>query len=316
MSARTPLPVTVLAEPSGPQFEDGVENRLLEIFQGPDAAAIEMTVGQVLRDNPSWPERFHLSPQRRHLLDWFPFSADADLLEVGAGCGALTGLLAERVAHVDALEPNPARAEVIAHRHRDRSNVSVLVGDLASAVPLGRRYGYVALVGVLEYAGRFLRTEGTLHGGSPYVRLLDQARALVSDGGYLLLAIENQLGLKYFAGTAEDHYGIPLVGIEDYLWDAGIRTFGRSELGGMLERARFDIHTWYYPFPDYKLPTAIYSDAQPPGSIEHPATMYPSTDYSNPNHQYFSESRLARILLRNNLSGEFANSFLVVCRAG
>jgi hypothetical protein len=314
MKTPEPLPLTVLTEPTGLQFEDGIEPRLLEIFREPDPAEIEATVDRVLRGTPVWAERFHLSPQRLHLLDWFPFEENSNLLEVGAGCGALTGLLTNRVAQVDALEPNPVRAEVIAHRHRTSDNLSIFVGNLSSAAALGRLYRYVTMIGVLEYAGRFVTMEGAEQ-ESPYVRLLQQARAVLERGGYLVLAIENQLGLKYLAGTPEDHYGVPLVGLEDYMWDAGIRTFGQNELGRMLKTAGFDTFVWYYPFPDYKLPTAIYSDDLTPGSIEHPATMYPTTDYSHPNHQFISEARLARALSRNHLSGTFANSFLVVCRA-
>jgi hypothetical protein len=314
MNTPEPLPLTVLCEPTGLQFEDGIEPRLLEIFRESDTVAIDAAVDRVLRSGPAWPERFHLSPQRLHLLDWFPFENNANLLEVGAGCGALTGLLADRVAHVDALEPNPARAAVIAHRHRTLNNLSIFIGDLASAAALGRSYRYVTLIGVLEYAGRFV-TMGAADQESPYIKLLQQARAVLDTEGYLVLAIENQLGLKYLAGTPEDHYGVPLVGIEDYMWDAGIRTFGRSELERMVKSAGFITCTWYYPFPDYKLPTAIYSDAMTPGSIEHPATMYPTTDYSHPNYQFIAEARLARTLSRNDLSGTFANSFLVVCRA-
>ena len=98
--------------------------------------------------------------------------------------------------------------------------------------------------------------------------MLAQARRLLAHNGVLLLAIENQLGLKYVSGYYEDHYGKPLVGIEDYLADRGVRTFGRGELSELLHAAGLAAMHWYYPFPDYKLPTSIYSDEQPPGSID------------------------------------------------
>jgi hypothetical protein len=296
-------------------YTDGPsENRLLQLFCESNPEHIEATVREILYDAPTWPERIHLSPQRHHLLGWFPFEPQGRLLEVGAGCGAMTGLFAERVAHVDALDTSAKRAAILACRHRAAKNVRVLVGDLPS---LGEQtpYDYVVLVGVLEYAGRYARTTGDDLGYDPYVRMLSQARQMLTDQGTLILAIENQIGMKYLAGYYEDHYGKPLVGIEDYLEDQGVRTFGRNELTQILADAGLRAGRWYYPFPDYKLPSTIYSDDQLPGSIEHVATLYPTVDYSHANDNYFAESRFARVLQRNKLAATFANSFLVVCNA-
>src|SRR5262249_34742653 len=149
----------------------------------------------------------------------------------------------------DALDTSAKRAAILAHRHRAATNVRVLVGDLPS---LGEQatYDYVVLVGVLEYAGSYARVAGDDPGYDPYVRMLSQARRMLADQGTLILAIENQLGIKYIAGYYEDHYGKPLVGIEDYLAHQGVRTFGRNELTRMLAEAGLSVGRWYYPFPD------------------------------------------------------------------
>jgi ubiquinone/menaquinone biosynthesis C-methylase UbiE len=315
-SSPAALDVTTLPGYTDPQsYSDGpIEDCLLDLFRQTDPQAVEAAIQDILHGSPSWPERVHLSPQRHHLLGWFPFEPHGRLLEVGAGCGALTGLFATRVAQVDALDTSAKRASILAHRHRAATNVRVLVGDIEH-LPEAASYDYVALIGVLEYAGTYARHAGDNLARDPYVRLLAQARRLLNDQGVLLLAIENQVGLKYLAGYYEDHYGKPLIGIEDYLADQGVRTFGRSELAAMLKQAGFGVERWYYPFPDYKLPSTIYSDDQLPGSIEHVSTLYPTLDYSSPNDNYFAEARLARVLQRNGLTSMFANSFLAVCKA-
>jgi ubiquinone/menaquinone biosynthesis C-methylase UbiE len=315
-SSPTALDVTTLPGYSDPEtYSDGpIEDRLLELFRQTDPQAIEVAIQDILHGAPSWPERVHLSPQRQHLLGWFPFEPQSRLLEVGAGCGALTGLFAERVAQVDALDTSAKRAAILAHRHRAAANVRVLVGDLEH-IAESSAYDYVAMIGVLEYAGKYASQDGDNLARDPYVRLLAQARRLLKDQGALIVAIENQVGVKYLAGYYEDHYGKPLVGVEDYLADQGVRTFGRSELAAMLDQAGFGVERWYYPFPDYKLPSTIYSDDQLPGSIEHLSTLYPTLDYASPNDNYFAEARFARVLQRNGLIGMFANSFLAVCKA-
>lgn len=299
-------------------YSDGPsEDILLKFFTETPSNQLESRIQEILTNNPTWPERVHLSPQRHHLLDWFDFRQDARLLEIGAGCGAMTGLFANHVALVDALEPSTRRANIIAQRHRNRENIRVLVGDIQA---LGEDYGtydYVIAIGVLEYAGMMYVADkqGANSLLEPTRAFLQKTRNLLTIGGVFILAIENQIGLKYLAGYAEDHYGQSLVGIEDYLEDKGVRTFARPELQQLLEGAQLTVERWYYPFPDYKLPMSVYSDTLLPGSIEHPSIMYPTTDYAYPSEHYFSESRFGRMLHRNYLSGIFANSFLVICTA-
>ena len=46
--------------------------------------------------------------------------------------------------------------------------------------------------------------------------------------GKLYIAIENRLGMKYFAGYNEDHIGKPFIGIEGYDNKNKVRTFTYS----------------------------------------------------------------------------------------
>jgi 2-polyprenyl-3-methyl-5-hydroxy-6-metoxy-1,4-benzoquinol methylase len=296
-------------------YSDGaVEERLLALFSGADEQAIAREVERILQNNPTWPERAHLSPQRQALLDWYPFRQDAALLELGAGCGALTGLLCDRVARVDAVDLSVRRAQIVLRRHRGRRNLRVLVGDLASLAARRPSYDYVVAVGVLEYAGRYVQPQTAQTPAAPYQQFLRDVHALLARGGTLLLAIENQLGAKYLAGGAEDHYGQPLVGVEDYPVDAGIRTFGKAELHHLIDQAGLQVVRFYYPLPDYKLPTAIYSDDLPPGSIDHISLLYPSVDFAYPRGDHFDEGRFMHAAARNGLATTFANAFLVECQ--
>lgn len=46
-----------------------------------------------LRNDKRWPVAYHFSPQRRFLLEWLPIKKTDSVLEIGCGCGALTGEL-------------------------------------------------------------------------------------------------------------------------------------------------------------------------------------------------------------------------------
>lgn len=59
------------------------------------------------------------SSVRQNILNWYPFSEHASILEVGAGMGAITGMLCDHAEYVTAIEMSQARAEVIKARYRD-----------------------------------------------------------------------------------------------------------------------------------------------------------------------------------------------------
>ena len=90
-----------------------------------------------------------------------------------------------------------------------------------------------------------------------HLSLLRLCNQLLNPGGSLLLAIENKLGLKYFAGAPEDHIGITMYGIEDHYSRNSVRTFGKLELSDLLAEAGFESSNFAAPLPDYKLTTRI-----------------------------------------------------------
>ena len=188
------------------------------------------------------------------LLAPVSISPDDRVLDVGAGSGVNTRICADRGAAVTAVEGNAARAELIAHRCAGLEGVRVLCGPL-DGLGDDRRgaYDVVLLVGVLEYAGT---GQG---GGEGPAALLNRVVDALAPGGAVVLAIENRLGLKYLLGFPEDHLGLPWVGWEGYR-DGEPTTWSRRELAQMLADAGLASQKWLFPFPDYKLPTAVLAE--------------------------------------------------------
>lgn len=249
---------------------------------------------------------YHLSPIRHNLLKWFPFTPSSSLLDIGCGCGALTGLFAEKVAKVTALEYSPRRAEITALRHKTLSNLQVFVGGIQDFAPR-ERYNYISIIGVLEYAPTFFG------GPSPQATFLRRAADLLEPDGALIIAIENKIGLKYLSGAPEDHTGIVFDSIYDYPHSKRVRTFSKKELAELLDSAGFHSLEWFYPFPDYKFPRIILSDYVAPHDTDRVWKV--CADQTNDNHkEIISEKYFGRTLARAGLLHEFANSFLVVAR--
>ena len=76
-------------------------------------------------------------------------------------------------------------------------------------------------------------------------------------GGFLVLAIENKLGLKYLGGVPEDHLQRSWVGVTNGYAANGVRTWSRRELLELLREAGFASCEQFVALPDYKLPQTI-----------------------------------------------------------
>lgn len=259
----------------------------------------------------SWPERYHLSPARANVIRALSLPAEADVLEVGAGCGAITRYLGETCARVDALEPTIARARVAAARTVDLPGVAVFCAEV-SDLPATPAYDVVVVVGVLEYVGGGARSR------PPYVEFLRALRAVLKPGGRIVVAIENPVGVKYLAGAPEDHSGKVFHSVEGYPVDGPARTFTRKELRELASAAGFTETQVLGAFPDYKLTRAVFADAlfeeAPALALEVP--RFPSPDWVSPRPPLADEAAVWAELLATGHGAEFANSLILIARSG
>jgi glycosyltransferase involved in cell wall biosynthesis/SAM-dependent methyltransferase len=286
---------------------DATEERIGAIIaEATDCSVFSVELAAQCTD---WPSLYHLAATRANILRPFGRLLEgADVLEIGAGCGAVTRYLGECGARVLALEGSVRRAAIARSRTRDLENVTV-VADRFDAFSCDCRFDVVTLIGVLEYAPLFTA------GDDPVVRMLDQVRGLLKPGGRLILAIENQLGLKYFAGAPEDHKGVPMFGIEDRYDRRGVQTFGRKKLAALLERAGFANRRFLLPFPDYKLPVSILTEqGLACDAFDAAALAWQSArrDPQLPPHLVFAPELAWPVVADNGLTLDLANSFLVV----
>ncbi|MDR1076309.1 MAG: glycosyltransferase [Xanthomonadaceae bacterium] len=296
----------------GIAYSDGDENEnhLAGIIR--DADDVSLFSPELRRRCTDWPTLYHLSPQRANLLRPFEAMLKGNVLEIGAGCGAITRYLGESGGNILALEGSPRRASIAASRTRDLGNVAVLA-ERFDNFGTDRRFDAITLIGVLEYANLYSG------GDSPVLTMLNRVRQLLKPEGLLFVAIENQLGLKYFAGSQEDHVGIPMYGLEDRYSNAGVTTYGRVELHDRLKSAGLEMQDWWFPFPDYKLPSVMMSEKAISKELgeRFSAIVEPTleADPQAPRSPYFMAGRVWGPVVRNDLGPDLANSFLVIAGA-
>jgi len=257
---------------------------------------------EILSSTDSWPILYHLTPMRLNLIEWYDFNPSGNLLEIGGGCGAFSGYFSKKLREVSVVELSRRRAEIIMNRHSQCGNMDIYVGNFYD-IKFNKKYDYITLIGVLEYAGKFTPTE------QPYLDFLKCVKSLLNEGGKLIIAIENKFGLKYFAGAGEDHTGRMFDSIEGYPLDGSVSTFGRVELEELILSAGFSKTEFYYPVPDYKIPKTIYSDNYLPDA-DSLFDLY-SPNYDQERDLLFSEKDAMSEIIKNNNFKFFANSFLV-----
>src|SRR5687767_8145820 len=132
------------------RFRDGAEARVLELIQ--ESKDLNALSDELEQKAVTWPERYHLSPDRANILRGLRLAQSDRILEIGSGCGAITRYLGETCDLVDAVEPDADRARVGRARVRDLPNVMVHVADL-DEIPDRSFYDVAIVTGVLEYVG-------------------------------------------------------------------------------------------------------------------------------------------------------------------
>ena len=103
------------------------------------------TSEKILRTDNRWPVLYHLSPVRQNIVEWYPFEKEASVLEVGAGCGAISGALCRSVRRVVSVELSRRRSLINAYRNRECENLEIVVGNF-NQIQLNEKFDYITLI--------------------------------------------------------------------------------------------------------------------------------------------------------------------------
>ena len=292
-------------------YLDGAERYLFERLPGvADRSTGSEELQGLVHD---WPTLYHLTPYRATIFDCLGLTAagDARVLELGAGCGAITRWLGEHCGEVHAIEGDRERARVARARCADQDDVHLYAANY-SGLEEREAFELVTLIGVLEYGHLYHPDHKGDARGAALANLRIARQALTADGA-LVLAIENKLGLKYLNGAREDHSGRLFDSIQGYPDPAVPATFSARELDGLLREAGFAGSRWYVAHPDYKLATTIVDAAEAADDPHaHNWLDAPAPDRGAERGPLLFNERLAqREVVRAGLTLDLANSFLV-----
>ena len=292
-------------------YSDGslIEEEIFAIVKAASDASLYSD--ELISAADNWAKVYHFLPDRHNLLK--PLEGllkNKKTLELGCGCGAITRYLGEISNQVVAVEGSVNRGKVAAERCRDLPNVNIVI-DLIQDLEFEEQFDVVTLIGVLEYSQIYVDSD------DPIGHVIQRAKQYLKPNGILIVAIENQLGLKYFAGAPEDHGVGIMAGINDIYTNKDPITFGKRELEHKFMCGGFKKVDTYLAFPDYKLPSLIvhprYTRSPYKFDLSDVVAGTAIHDGQPIAEPTFSLESSLRLIERNGLLPDMANSHLFVC---
>lgn len=243
---------------------------------------------------------YHFSPMRQSLLNWYDFRADASVLELHAGYGALTEVLCSRCKEVTAVVSDQKAENILRKRCKNNAHLTICLRERWADECLEHldSFDYIVDLCGIEQAGQ------------DYSGYLDRLARYLKEDGKLLLTAENRYGLRYFCGAKEKYSGLPFYGINQYFDEQGGHLFHKNELEEVFKRSVLKHYKFYYPLPDHIAPQVIFTDQYSSSTLV--------AERLNPYHVdqstlIASERSLYRDIIDNGVIGFFSNSFLVEC---
>lgn len=179
-------------------------------------------IQKLLTEHPQLEYLYAFSEQRKLLLDWFEFEPEAELLQIGADYGAMTGLYSSAVSQVTVWDSDAKALDTVRMRCPFAANIQYTSDDLT-----GRTFDYIVIAG----SGKDRVNKAAV----------EAAKKMLKPSGILILAVPNALGIKYLAGTPMEADALTKQQILELLGEGAHTKF-------------------YYPMPDYRTPISIYSD--------------------------------------------------------
>ena len=166
------------------------------------------------------------------------------------------------------------------------------------------------LTGMWDYiivSDAFARVPALIAGGDAYQQFFERIKKHLNPGGHVILAVDNRYGLTYFAGSKERLTGRYFEGLEGYGNSEGVSTFSKDSILTMVKEAGFTSVKTYYPYPNYRYMTAMYSEEHLPSVGELNNNL---CNFEEERMVLFNETAVFDGFIKEGKFQEFSNSYL------
>lgn len=260
----------------------------------------------IIEESSSFSMLYQLSSIRENIVRWLPITKDMKVLEVGSDCGAVTGALCELAGQVTSIENSKKKCMINAHRHSDCDNLTIYAGRFEQIEKnLDSDYDFICLIGILSKA------ESLVESDAPQEALIKLLMKHLKKDGRIAIATENRLGMKYLAGCKDDLSERFFGSIEGNDESTG-KYFSKQSLNRIFSACGADNVHYYYPYPDYKFMSMIFSDKRLPKKGELTDNIR-NFDYDR--MVLFDESRAYDRMIEDGIFDQYSNSYMIILGA-
>lgn len=130
---------------------------------------------------------------------------------------------------------------------------------------------------------------------------------MLKKDGKILWCVDNKFGLKYWSGKQSEKGGFFRTIEGKNILD--VQAISYSELKELLECADAMNSRIFFPYPDYRYPIEIYSDAWKPSEFDLENYRY---NFDNFGYQFFDERKVWSSIIKEGLFEEFSNSYIIL----
>ena len=202
---------------------------------------------------------------REAIVHFIDIDKSQNVLEIGSGCGAITGKLCEKANKVTCIDVSKERSCVNAYRHKKLDNLSICVGDCECILEdMEDKFDVITLIGIMDE-----NTEYKIKNNLDYY--ISIVKNNLTPQGRLYVAVDNKLGIYYLSGgkRVNDRMYFQSVDCAD-----DVVRYTKSELKKIVLSQGMKITKWMYPYPDYIFPTKNYTDIRLPNNDELAEEIY------------------------------------------
>lgn len=235
--------------------------------------------------------------ERQNIVDFFDINKNHCVLELNSEAGIITSKLAEKAKRVTSIEQDKTYYQAAKLLNNSEGNITFENEDIRSFVlQCKEKYDFIFIINRLY---EVINDD-----------LLTNVCNLLSESGKLVIATDNKLGLKYWAGCQESLNGGFFTGLENYqLINTNKKLYSKKEIVNILKRKGIENYRFYYPYPDYKFPVSVFSDKRlpKPGELDNNIR-----DFEGERYLLFDEKKVFDTIIEEELFPIYSNSYLVV----
>lgn len=232
---------------------------------------------------------------RENIINWYDFKPESNILFIGND--VYKSILKNN--DVTILEQDKGKFENI----NCKEAKEIINGTIEDILNRKETYDYIIISCAIERIEEFVKIENK--NINPLQIFLEKSSNLLSNEGIILFHVDNKFSIKSFSG-AKPSYGNAY---DTILGNYNNGVYSRNEITKLIKQTGIKFCKFYYPFPDYKLPSVIYSDEfLPSGNNSKLSYLI----YYNPGDIIiFNELEAVREICKDGMLPYFSNSYFI-----